>query len=293
LEMTAAYVSVIVPVFCDQDGIDACLAALRNQTYASDCYEVIVVDNDSDPPIRIDARLSDFARVVVCRNPGAYAARNAGVGSARGEVLAFTDSDCVPDTAWIQAGVTALQRESGCVIGGEVAFSLSTRPTAIERYQYLTGFMQAENIKRLGFTATANLLASRSQIDRIGPFNERLLSGGDREWCWRAARAGFAVKYAPDAIVRTRPRTSLASAIRQARRVAGGRNALRRLGLDHVPPIGLEPHRSAMFTAQWVLTHPELTLWNRTKVFAVAAMLKVVRTLENLRVSVGAGPERR
>jgi glycosyltransferase involved in cell wall biosynthesis len=223
------FVSVIIPVFNDQAGVDSCLKALQLQDYPHNRFEVVMVDNASTTPIRIDPVYADIARVVVCASPGAYAARNVGIAVANGDVLAFTDADCLPDPNWISAGLAALHAShTPCVIGGEVEMRLSPRPTAVELYQYLTGFMQFENINNLGFTATANLFAFKSHLTDIGLFDEILLSGGDREWSWRAAKAGYRVKYAADAIVVTSPRNSLAAAIRQARRVAGGRYALRR-----------------------------------------------------------------
>ncbi|TVR66476.1 MAG: glycosyltransferase family 2 protein [Candidatus Competibacteraceae bacterium] len=67
-----------------------------------------VIDNASKPPLRLNPTVADFARIVVCPTPGAYAARNAGIAAARGEVLAFTDADRIPDRNWIRAGVAAL-----------------------------------------------------------------------------------------------------------------------------------------------------------------------------------------
>jgi glycosyltransferase involved in cell wall biosynthesis len=287
------YVSVIIPVYNDQTGIDACLAALRTQTYPRDCYEVIIVDNASTPPIRIDKIFSDFARIVICQTPGAYAARNAGIAVARSAILAFTDADCIPDNHWISAGVEALYREKErCIIGGEVMLSLSKRPTTIEQYQYLTGFMQRENIEHLGFTVTANLFATRSQVEHIGLFDQKLLSGGDREWSWRAAQAGFAVKYVSEAIVHTSPRTSLASAIRQARRVAGGRYMLRETNQNTVHLQHLRSHRNAWASVQWIIGHPKLSLIDRFWVLGVATLLKVTHALEMVRLRLGGQPSR-
>lgn len=288
------HISIIIPVYNDQTGIDACLAALAIQTYPGGRYEAIVVDNNSNPPIKLDPIFSGFARLVVCQTPGSYVARNTGITMARGDVLAFTDADCVPDRDWISMGVAALARkEECCIIGGEVILSLSEKPTAVEYYQYLVGFMQRENIEDRGFSATANLFATKTQILAIGLFNEKLLSGGDREWCWRAAKVGFSIQYTPEVVVCTTPRTSLVSAIRQARRVAGGRYTLYGTRLEHIPPIGLRPHRSVVSAAKWILSHPELTIWNRGKVFVVASLLKIVQVLEMLRLSCGVRPERR
>src|SRR5690606_32838471 len=145
-----------------------------------------------------------FARIVRCATPGSYAARNVGVREATGEILAFTDVDCIPAADWVREGVDAIQRVKGrSVIGGDVRFLKAQRETIVERYQRLTGFMQEENIKNLGFTATANLFVTRDALSQIGYFDERLFSAGDREWCWRAARAGYSVEFSPSAIVYT------------------------------------------------------------------------------------------
>jgi glycosyltransferase involved in cell wall biosynthesis len=291
---TSTSVSVIIPVFNDQAGLQHCLETLAEQDWPRELLEVIVVDNGSSPPIVLESACADFARIAVCLKTGAYAARNLGISLAHGEVLAFTDADCIPDKNWIRAGVAALyQQKERAVIGGNVILSLSAQPTAIELYQYLTGFMQRENIEHLGFSATANLFVTRAQLAQIGLFDESLLSGGDREWSWRAAYAGFTLTYAGEAIVRTMPRISLKSAIRQARRVIGGREALRQHNLAYVPAAGLKPHRSVFAAAKWILFHPQLSIWNRVKVFSVALLLKIIQILEVVRLKIGLRPERR
>ena len=287
-------VSVIVPVLDNQEGVNALVEALWLQTWPRSSLEVIVVDNGSSSITHIDGRYSDFARVVKCGTPGAYAARNVGAMAANGAVFAFTDSDCVPDPTWLAAGVDELKRrEYRSVVAGDVEFRVSNRPTAVERYQYLTGFCQHENVSRRGFSATANLFVTRSQFELVGAFDEAFLSGGDREWCWRAASMGVGVDYAEGARVITQPRKSLFSAIRQTRRVAGGRFMLRRKGSRHISPLGLEPHRGLLAAAKWILTHPNLSAAERAKVFGVASILKGAQTLETLRLRMGLRAERR
>ncbi len=118
-------VSVIIPVYNDQPGIDTCLAALSLQTYPQHNYEVIVIDNGSVPSIQLQEDFAGFARLIVCVVPGSYAARNAGIRAARGDVFAFTDADCIPDRNWISVGTELIVREKGrCVVGGEVALTM-------------------------------------------------------------------------------------------------------------------------------------------------------------------------
>src|SRR5690606_21992846 len=126
-------------------------------------------------------------KLVVCRTPGSYAARNEAVKAASGSVLAFTDADCEPAPDWISAGVAELQRLSdSSIVGGEVRFAEPAKRSGTALYQMSVGFQQEENIRDRGFSATANLFCSYATFMRIGPFNELLLSGGDREWAWRA-----------------------------------------------------------------------------------------------------------
>lgn len=287
-------VSVIIPVFNDQSGINACLNALLLQNYPHSRFEVIVVDNASTNPVSVDPAHAGFAKVIACASPGAYAARNAGIAVAKGDILAFTDADCIPDSNWISAGITALLASHiPCIIGGEVKMRLSPQPSAVELYQYLTGFMQQENIDKRGFTATANLFVFRDHLNEIGLFDETLLSGGDREWSWRAANSGYRVVYAADTIVTTKPRNSLAAAGRQARRVAGGRFILRSKNRSHITAEGLKPHRKLQHAVSWILFHPELSPWNRLRVFYVASILFLVQMAETIKLTLGYKPERR
>lgn len=291
---THPLVSVIIPAFNDQHGVGACMAALVKQHLPGIDTEVIVVDNGSDPPLTIDPAIMPRPQLIRCLNPGAYAARNAGIEAARGNILAFTDADCIPDPNWIRAGVNALETcGDRCIVGGEVAIHRPIHPTATELYQTITGFGQRDNIERLGFSVTANLFVRRHQFNQIGGFNESLLSGGDLEWSWRASAAGCLLRYAPDAIVRTQPRKTLTDAIRQTRRVAGGRLHMNAMTWASMSPPVLGPKRTAFQAACWILRHPDLDVADRVRVFVVATILKLVHTLETLRLRLGGKAERR
>lgn len=287
-------VSVIIPVLDNQYGLDLLLDALASQSWNSRSLEVIVIDNGSKQPIEIREAHSGFTSLAKCDGRGAYAARNAGVAVANGEILAFTDADCIPDPTWVEQGVKALREGLGRrVVGGDVELQLSGNPTAIELYQCITGFSQRENICKRGFSATANLFVTRSQFEIVGWFDESLLSGGDREWCWRAAKCGFRIEYLASVRVITEPRKSIREAIKQARRVAGGRFMLKRGDVRHVSEKGLGPGRRLFEAAFWILKHPELSIRDRARVFAVASVLKGVQLLEECRLRMGFRPERR
>lgn len=293
LSQNSARVSVIVPVFNDPKGLAQCLQRLSEQRPDTPVFEVIVVDNGSVPPIRITEKLPFSLKLIRQEKPGSYAARNAGVLASGADFLVFTDADCMPMPDWLHVGLAALMADEGrSILGGEVVFTPEKKPTAVAMYQHLVGFGQYHNVTRKGFTVTANLFCSRAQWEAIGPFEERLLSGGDSEWCWRAAKQGFCVRYAPDAIVLTPARSSLRGAIRQARRVVAGRRALRRLGLTHIGDTAVTKQRSALQAVRWILTNQNIDFLDRLRVLFVAILIRVAVTLESLRLRLGGRPER-
>lgn len=287
-------VSVVVPVFNDAEGANLCLAALARQDYPLDRFEVVVVDNGSQPPLNIDAPPSLVVRKIECVTPGAYAARNEGVLASRGDFLAFTDADCIPSPCWISAGTRALLAlGAGTVVGGDVAFFPPTRRNGASLYQFETGFQQKENIEYKGFGATANLLCSRRQFEIVGPFDQRLLSGADREWAWRAAKHGISISYCADARVQTNVRSTLGGAIRQARRVAAGRRYIARNGLGWIGDHAVRPHRSSLGALYWIVTRRQLSPWERLRVLSAAIVIRIATLVENFRLALGSRPERR
>src|SRR5471032_2792442 len=88
------FVSVVIPHYNDLDNLTICLQRLRRQSWPSDRFEVIVADNNSTCGIEAVRRIAPDIRVVPAAEQGAGPARNAGVAVARGDVLAFIDSDC-------------------------------------------------------------------------------------------------------------------------------------------------------------------------------------------------------
>jgi glycosyltransferase involved in cell wall biosynthesis len=179
------FVSVIIPVFNDGERLRRCLLALGQQTYPRDRFEVVVVDNGSSEDVAAIVAGQAFVTLGHEARPGSYAARNTGLGLARGEVLAFTDSDCLPQPDWIAAGVARLAASPGCgLVAGKISvfFQDPQRPTATELYESLTAFQQHKYIERDHYGATANLFTRRDVFDVVGRFSDGLTSGGDREW---------------------------------------------------------------------------------------------------------------
>lgn len=223
-------VSVIVPVY-DDPRIEACLAAIVPQTRAAAGrgVEILVIDNGSREGIRRICRR--FGRHVVYLSeprPGAYAARNAGLGVARGELIAFTDADCLPAADWLCAGWRAFEDTAAQVVTGPVDVFAGDpeRPGAIEIHQLCTAFQIRRYVDAYGFGPTANLWARAAVVRKVGLFDDSLRSGGDVEWCRRAVAAGFPVRFEEGLIVGHPARATWGAITANARRLTGGHLAL-------------------------------------------------------------------
>lgn len=222
-------VSVVIPVRDDAERLRACLDALAAQTYPAERMEVWVVDNGSrEDPVAVCA---DRPGVRLLSEPrwGSYAARNAGIAAARGEMLAFTDSDCLPEPDWLARGVDRLQdRPDAGFVGGrvEMTYADPARPTPAEIYDRLIRFPQEVDVLRNRRSVTANVLIPRAVLDAVGPFRAELESGGDLELTRRISDAGFAPVYGPDVVVRHPARRTMRELIDKQRRIARGQVAL-------------------------------------------------------------------
>ena len=243
-------VSAIVPVRNGEGHVRRCLAALLAQSWPAERLEIWVVDDASTDATRERVQELPVRLLAQPERRGPYAARNAALRVATGDVLAFTDSDCAPAKDWVERGVAALAREGADLAAGQVRFALSPRRSAFELLDSVSNLDHERSVAGRGVAKTGNLFAARRVLDAIGPFRERR-SGCDVEWTGRASAAGFALVYAPDAVVEKPARGALALARKQYRvgrgqlalwRDAGGRPR------DLLPRIarGLRPGRPAV-----------------------------------------------
>ncbi|MGH7023389.1 MAG: glycosyltransferase family 2 protein [Caulobacteraceae bacterium] len=193
-------VSVIVPHYNDLAGLALCLADLGRQTFPRERFEIVVADNASPQgEAAVAAVIAGRARLVVVSERGAGPARNGGVAASRGEVLAFTDSDCRPEPGWLAAGVEALARHD--FVGGRVKVLVedAARMTPAEAFEAVFAFNNEAYVTRKGFTGSGNLFCPRALFETVGGFRTGLSE--DVEWSHRARAAGYSLGYVPGAVV--------------------------------------------------------------------------------------------
>ncbi|WP_421655578.1 glycosyltransferase [Leptothermofonsia sp. ETS-13] len=293
------FVSVVIPVFNDARRLRKCLNALEQQSYPGDRYEVIVIDNGSDPAEKIAEVVANFPHAIAASepHPGSYAARNRGIALAGGEIIAFTDADCIPASDWLEKGVRRLQQSPhlGLVAGRIEVFFEDNRITPVALYEKVTAFPQQRLLKEQKGGATANVFTFKTVIDRVGAFNPHLKARGDLEWGRRVYQAGYQQMYAEDVWVAHPARSSFQDLYRRTVRLVGGIYDSQRMKQSSLLKRNLL-FLDAFFKS---LVPPLMFLWNtlqdtrlqsleqKIQVWGVMILVRYISAYEMLRLKLG------
>ena len=284
--------SVIVPVYNHWHLVPKLLKGMEMQELASDQFELILIDNGSDG-IPTDLEMPVWCVLIECETPGSYAARNAGIGVARGHLLAFTDADCVPTPQWLSTAWKSWSKmQSRSLLAGGVSVEPADWNTmsVSEMYDVVLGLPQQRYVRN-GYAVTANLLIPRLAFEEVGLFDSGRFSGGDADFCRRATARGWFLGYCDDVRVRHPARQKLEELSTKQRRVVGGqlRSGPLCRRLKYGIAFMLPPMRAWLMT----LRSKRLSLKQRVIVCSVVAYLKLVGLVEMLRLLLGGMPERR
>jgi GT2 family glycosyltransferase len=204
--------TVVIPCRGDWVVLKRCLRALSAQT-ASFPFEVIVVESSDDRHVEDVVRSLPQARLIrsdVGLLPGA--ARNRGAQNATGDILAFTDSDCEPDTGWLDSVSKALGQDAKFA-GGAVGNSLPLHPIAVaDNLMQFADYLSGRPEGPVNALPGCNLAARRLDFDCLGGFRENLDTGEDTLFVELASRRWPGqVVFDPRMRVLHRGRTTLGS----------------------------------------------------------------------------------
>lgn len=195
--MRVPEVTIAVPVKDRRERMLECLEALLSQDHPS--FEVLVLDNMSSDGTADACRLRARGAAVDVRVesvPGTLGrVRNRAAEIARGQVIAFTDSDCSPEPGWLSAGVSALGRDPrlGLVCG-------VTLPPEPPRRTW------SKNVTVRDFTwrfESCNVMVRREAFGPAGAFDEVVGDGWeDTAAGFEILRRGWRAGFCPEAVVR-------------------------------------------------------------------------------------------
>ena len=187
--MKQPLVSFVIPVLNGEQDIARCLNAIRNQSLTSDQYEVRIVDNGSTDRTQQIVRDLGF-HVDVIPGVTVSALRNQAAKSARGDYLAFVDSDVEIMPYWLRHGVAIFESRSTVAAG---CFPRAPSPStwvqeAWEAHQ--CGRHDPNSQRPVAWLPSMNLLVRRDMFVKVGGFNERLDTAEDVDLCYRLGQLG-------------------------------------------------------------------------------------------------------
>jgi len=252
-------VAAVVPVRDRADRVGRTVAALAG---VAGVAEVVAVDDGSRDASGAVARAAG-ARVVQRAVPGGpAAARNAGLAATTAPLVAFVDSDCVPEPGWLGPLLAHFADPAVAAVAPRIGGRRATGGRPFERYESVRAPEDRGPVEglvrprgRIAYVPTAALLVRRDALVAVGGFDEALRFGEDVDLVWRLVDAGWTVRYEPASRVRHDHRRTLGPLL--ARRLAYGTSAapLARRHAHRVAPLQV----SAWSALAWALAglgHP-------------------------------------
>jgi glycosyltransferase AglI len=220
-------ISVIIPVYNDPDGLSDTLNSLVNQEFDKSLYEIIVADNGS-----ID-NTTNIAKNFVEKYPGlvkliiedkiqsSYAARNKGIQNSKGEIIVFIDADMKTYPDFLRKIYSFMSDEKIKYAGFDIDMELKDKSIA-GIYDMITRFKIKKSIEEKKSESTNCIALRREIFNKVGFLDERLISGGDREFGQRVLRSGYKKFFIKDVIVIHPARSSIKSLYRRYFRLGRG-----------------------------------------------------------------------
>ena len=211
--------SIIVCTHNRASDLRMVLSELAALDYAADQFEVVVVDNASTDNTQEVVRKARNAmaglRSVREERIGLSHARNKGIANAKGEFIAFIDDDACPDIDWLKKLEEVFKEPRIACVGGMVRpswRSLSGWPQWLHKrhicFYSVIEYGDHRELHYPDYPVGTNIAFRRRVFDEVGSFNtelgrtgDRLISGDETDLCLRLERAGYAVRYTPDAVV--------------------------------------------------------------------------------------------
>jgi GT2 family glycosyltransferase len=242
--------SVVVPAVNAEAELGDCLASLLAADQPPAQVEIVVVDNGSvDATAAVAGRYG--VRSVFEGRRGVGYARNRGVAETGGDVVAFTDPDCVADRRWLVEVVRPFADPGVVAVAGRV---VPFPPlTAAERFAARRRSHSQERAldhAERPYALAVNLALRRDALEGLGGFDVRFPGGGfeDADLCWRLReRDGRRIAFAPDALVLHRYRRTRREFLTQHYRYGYGlgllrtKHGLRRSGRERLRDGALLP----------------------------------------------------
>jgi len=210
-------ISVIVPTYNSERTIGKTIKAVLNQNYPKKKYELIIVDDgSSDKTVDVVKKIKSV-RFFKQKHKGAAAARNFGVKKSKGNIILFTDADCVPGKNWIKNMVKPFADKNVIAVSG--TYKTMNNDSLIARFVGLEIDERHRKLQKrqsIDFVGTFSGAYRKEIFRKIRGFDESFTTadGEDMEISFRAEKFGKMV-FADKAFVYHRHPDSLSKFLKQ------------------------------------------------------------------------------
>jgi len=200
------FFSIIIPTYNRPRQLYECLKSIERLEFPKKRFEVIVVDDGSKTPLRKLIRSFEnhfSAKLIQQSNAGPAAARNAGASIAMGDLVVFTDDDCLALPNWLSKLENRFNQNPKNVIGGRTINALENNSFAATSQLIIDAAYQYHNadFANARFFASNNMAVPATLFRSIGGFDARFWTSEDREFCDRWLWRGYRMTYAPEIVV--------------------------------------------------------------------------------------------
>lgn len=224
MSQSGAYpsISVIVPVLNMEKTIRATLESLQRLDYPEEMLEVVVVDGMSRDNTRNIIKEFPF-KLVDQEGSGLNAARNTGIKYSEGEILAYTDGDCVLPEDWAKKIVSNFEDPVIGFVGGTMEGYDRSNPLSNYMdesfFQVTPGFrfrIETNDLRLMQFPAGANMAFRRHALSRVRYFDENITYGfDDLQPVEEMGFKGFRIILDPDVRILHQHRSTLKELLKQ------------------------------------------------------------------------------
>ncbi len=183
--------TVVSPVFNRQAEVRQSLDSILKAIRAYGDAELVLVDNGSTDGTyeMLQSEYAPHAQVHQRKGVSIAALRNLGAQQGKGDVLCFLDSDCLVEADYLDRVVAVLNRE-GAAATGSMVFVLPGVHWIEETWDKLNS-RRTDNF--VHFLGSGNFAVRREAFEKVGGFEESLVTGEDAEICMKLVAAGYGI----------------------------------------------------------------------------------------------------
>lgn len=194
--------SIIIPVHNAAQTIKRCLQAVQLQRLppGASC-ELIVVDDGSTDETAVIIETFSVTTIHHKRKRGAAAARNSGIAAAQGEIILFTDADCLPQENWVQEMIRPFADRAVIGCKGIYASQQTSLAARFVQIEYEDKYDLLRKQAAIDFIDTYSAAYRADILKTCGGFDEQIYYVEDQELSFRLAAEGHKMVFQPTAVV--------------------------------------------------------------------------------------------